>query len=87
MGIAGLMPFGRFRIIGMLVSLMSLVGMGLRFGMVLDHRGASALKRCASEAGLSVPAATKAARCFGTAAVAIWTRGAGQLVPVATVGR
>ena len=87
MGIAGLMPFGRFRIIGLLLSLVSLAGMGLRFGMVLDRRGASAIKQCAAEARLSIPAAAKAARCFGTAAVAIWTRRAGQLVPVASVGR
>ncbi|MEO8451419.1 MAG: hypothetical protein ABI647_16620 [Gemmatimonadota bacterium] len=87
MGIGGLMPFGRFRIVGLLVSLVSLLGMGLRFGMVIDSRGTTALKHCAAQAALSMPAATKAARCFGTAAVAIWTRRAGQLIPVASVGR
>lgn len=74
------MSFGRFRLIGALLSLTSLVGMGLRFGMVMDRQGARALQHCAQQAGLSGPAVEKAARCFGTAAVAIWTRRAGQLV-------
>ena len=78
------MSFGRFRLIGALLSLMSLAGAGLRFGMVMDHRGVQALKHCAAGVGLNGPAGTKAARCFGTAAVAIWTRRAGQL---ASVGR
>ena len=78
------MPFGRFRLIGALLSLASLAGVGLRFGMVMDQQGVQALKRCAGEAELTGPAAAKAARCFGTTAVAIWTRQAGQLV---TAGR
>ena len=81
------MSFGRFRLVGALVSLASLVGVGLRFGMVMDHQGVLALKHCAGQAGLSGPAAAKAARCFGTAAVAIWTRRAGQLVSLGAVGR
>ena len=82
-----IMSLGRFRLVGLLVSLTSLIGLGLRFGMVLDRQGTRALKHCAAEAGLSGPAAAKAARCFGTATVAIWTRRAGQLVPVGMVGR
>ncbi len=74
------MPFGRFRLIGALLSLTSLAGVGLRFGMVMDRQGVRALTHCAGEVGLSGAAVAKAARCFGTAAVAIWTRRAGQLV-------
>ncbi len=74
------MPFGRFRLIGALLSLTSLAGVGLRFGMVMDQRGLRALKQCAGEVRLNGPAGVKAARCFSTAAVAIWTRRAGQLV-------
>ncbi len=73
------MPFGRFRLIGALLSLGSLAGVGLRFGMVMDQRGVRALKHCAGEVGLNGPAAAKAARCFGAAAVAIWARQAGQM--------
>ena len=81
------MPFGRFRLIGALLSLTSLVGAGLRFGMVMDHRGAQALKHCAAGIGPNGPAAAKAARCFGTTAVAIWTRRAGQLASAGMVAR
>jgi hypothetical protein len=82
-----MMPLGRFRLIGALLSLTSLAGVGLRFGMVLDRQGARALKHCAGQVAFSGPAAAKAARCFGTAAAAIWTRRAGQLVSVGTVAR
>lgn len=55
-----------------------------RFGRVMDQRGLRALKQCAGDVSPNGPTAAKAARCFGTAVVAIWTRRAGQL---ASVGR
>ncbi len=79
--------FGGFRLIGAVASLASLAGMGLRFAMVLDHQGTRALQHCASQAAPNVAAAAKAARCIGTATVAIWTRRAGQLIQAGTVGR
>ncbi len=79
--------FGGIRLISAVASLASLGGMGVRFAMVLDHQGTRALQHCASQVGPNVRAAARAARCIGTATVAIWTRRAGQLVPVGAVGR
>jgi len=79
--------FGGMRLFGLVASLASLAGAGVRFAMVLDHQGTRALQHCVGQIRPEVKAAAAAARCFGTATVAIWTRRANQLVQAGTVGR
>ena len=57
-----MIPFGRFRLIGALLSRTSVAGVGLRFGMVLDRQGIRALSHCAGQREFSGSGVAKAAR-------------------------
>jgi hypothetical protein len=80
-----LWSLGRFRLVGGLVSLASVGMVGGRFAMVMDRQGSRALQQCVRHAVPSVASAGKVAHCLGTAAIAIWTRRAGQLVSVTSI--
>lgn len=86
MAIVGLSILGRSRVGLLLIPLLSLLGMVVRFAMVMDHQGSQALQQCARRFAPNAVAAGKAARCVGTAAVAIWTRRTGELVRSASIG-